>query len=297
MSFSLLLPRVDLECTKDTCDAIESIIGYAPSLAASVIFTTLFALMTIALTIQGILTRTPSFTIAMTLGCICEAIGYAGRIILHSDPFHDAGFKLQVVLLTFAPAFLAAGLYLCLKHLVIIFGAEFSRIKPAWYTYLFISCDVFSIALQGAGGGLASAADEPGSLLDAGNNLMMAGLAFQVFTLTVFAAMCAEYGLRVYRNRHGLNPATEELRRSVKFRGFLAALVVSYLAIQIRCTYRIAEMSGGWGSEIMRDEPLFVGLDSVMCVLAVAVLVVFNPGYCFRYQSFGRKEEDGMGVA
>lgn len=43
--------------------------------------------------------------------------GYGGRLMLHNDPFSDSGFKLQIVLLTFAPAFLAAGIYLNLKHL------------------------------------------------------------------------------------------------------------------------------------------------------------------------------------
>jgi hypothetical protein len=40
--------------------------------------------------------------------------------MLHNDPFSDSGFKLQIVLLTFAPAFFAAGIYLQLKHLYVV---------------------------------------------------------------------------------------------------------------------------------------------------------------------------------
>lgn len=146
---------------------------------------------------------------------------------------------------------------------VITFGAHISRIKPAWYTYIFISCDVLSLALQGAGGGLASAATGPGSLMDAGNNLMMAGLSFQVFTLLAFATLVAEYFVRVWRHRYELNPRTEELRKNRKFRWFLSALVTAYVAILFRCIYRIAEMAGGWGNPIMRDETTFIVLDSL----------------------------------
>lgn len=39
--------------------------------------------------------------------------------MLHNDPFSDSGFKLQIVLLTLAPAFFAAGIYLQLKHLYV----------------------------------------------------------------------------------------------------------------------------------------------------------------------------------
>jgi hypothetical protein len=189
--------------------------------------------------------------------------GYAGRFMLADDPFNSNAFKLQICCLTFAPAFFAAGIYLQLKHIIITFGSSISRIRPAWYTYIFITCDVLSIALQGAGGGLASAAEGPGSLMDAGNNLMMAGLSFQVFTLAVFALLAAEYAVRVYRHRNELNSDTYQLRKSKRFRGFLVAIIVAYLAIQIRCTYRIAEMAGGWGNTIMRDETLFIALDSV----------------------------------
>jgi hypothetical protein len=143
------------------------------------------------------------------------------------------------------------------------FGEEISRIRPAWYTYIFIACDVFSIALQGTGGGLASAADGPGSLLDAGDNVMIAGLAFQVFTLAVFAVLSAEYFWRVSRHQGELNSATESLRASKKFKWFLYALVTAYVTIMARCIYRVAEMAGGWGNPIMRNETVFLVLDSL----------------------------------
>lgn len=172
---------------------------------------------------------------------------------------------LQIILLTLAPAFLTAGIYLQLKHLVITFGDSFSRLKPQWYTWIFITCDLFSIALQGAGGGLASGSSDGGSMLNVGGNITIAGLAFQVFTLLIFGILSVEYFLRVIKHKSELNPATFELRRSMRFKFFIGALILAYSTIMIRCVYRVIEMAGGWGvsNSIMREESLFLALDSL----------------------------------
>ena len=76
---------------------------------------------------------------------------------------------IQLVCLTIAPAFIAGGIYLTLKHMwvpsravldlylcgqkadltrIIIYGAQFSRIAPRWYTWIFVTCDILSILIQ-----------------------------------------------------------------------------------------------------------------------------------------------------
>ena len=196
--------------------------------------------------------------------------GEIGRLILHNNAWSDIGFNLQIVFLTFAPAFLAAGIYLNLKQLIIAFGDSLSRIKPAWYTWLFISCNILSIALQGAGGGVASAASpDQKSLLDTGNGVMVAGMIFQVVTLLLFGVLSVVYAFRVWKYQHELDFEANTLRQSLKFKAFLVALVLAYLVILIRCTYRVAEMSGGWGNPVMKEETLFLALDSLSVVFFV----------------------------
>lgn len=55
---------------------------------------------------------------------------------------------IQLVCLTVSPAFIAGGIYLTLKHIIIIYGSRFSRIRPRLYTWIFVSCDVLSILIQ-----------------------------------------------------------------------------------------------------------------------------------------------------
>ncbi|TKA31400.1 hypothetical protein B0A50_02246 [Salinomyces thailandicus] len=278
-----LLARADENrgCTQNTCPVSESVYGYRPSLGATIFFLILFALSGCLYAWQGLKTKTYFFTWAMILGSLSEILGYVAKLLLWNDPFSDTGFKMSVVLLTFAPAFYAAGIYYTLRHICLTFGPDFSRLKPAWYTYIFISCDLFSIVLQAVGGALASVADDD-ALLNAGDNVMVTGLVTQVFTLVVFGAFAADYAYAAYRHRHELNPATVELRRSLRFKLFIVALWVAFSCILIRCAYRVAELVNGWvHNPILHDQGLFIGLDSVAVGIAALALNVFHPGYCF----------------
>lgn len=284
-SYAHILPRLDPNqgCTPSTCDASQSVYGYAPNLGVTIFFLVLFAISGVVYLVQGILSKTTwFFTIAMILGAISETLGYVAKYLLHKDPFSDTGFKMSVVLLTFAPAFYAAGIYYTLKHICLTFGASFSRLRPKYYTWIFISCDVFSIMLQAAGGAVSSAGTDL-SILNVGTNIMIAGLVTQVFTLVVFGILAADYGFAVLRNKSNLNPATKSLRESLRFKLFIAALVIAYTCILVRCSYRVAELVGGWFRDnyILRSEGLFIGLDSVPCAIAAVVLNIFHPGWCF----------------
>lgn len=308
------------DCTQDTCPVSQSVYGYRPDLVATWFFLILFALSGCIYTWQAFKTRTWFFSTVMILGSVSEVLGYVAKMLLWSDPFSDTGFKMSVVLLTFAPAFVSFAstrpvsqaqnssssnnlvrcghLLYTQAHLVgfdpfsfsvfsdkpisLTFGASFSRLTPNLYTYIFISCDVLSILFQAAGGAIASAASGT-SLLHVGNHVMMTGLSTQVFTLVGFGILAFDYGLSAYRNRDHLNPATADLRRSRMFRMFLVALWVAYFGILIRCCYRVAELADGWSHEnhILRTQGLFIGLDSIPIGIAAVALNIWHPGRCF----------------
>lgn len=300
-SLATLLPRADPNrgCTLATCSPDQSVYGYRANLAATVVFLILFFLSTLTYTAQGLYFRRTAwfFTISMTLGGLSETLGYVAKMLLWNDPFSDTGFKMSVVLLTFAPAFYAAGVYYTLKHICLTFSAELSRLKPKYYTWIFISCDSLSIIMQAIGGAISSATDSM-AILDVGTNIMIAGLVFQVFTLLVFGLFAADYAFACYHHRSQLNPATTALRDTWRFRFFIAALWLAYLGILIRCAYRVAELVQGWtDNPILTDEGLFIGLDSVPCGIAAVVLNIWHPGWCFPKETTrsARMEEEKLG--
>lgn len=267
MSIHQILARDNTDnndCTKDTCPASESIYGYAPSLAASIVFIVIFGISTVVFVVQGWKYRRTwlAFSIVFSLGCALETVGYIARVMLNNDPFSGTGFKLSVVLLTFAPAFMSGGIYLLLKHVCLAFGAQFSRLRPKLYTWIFVSCDIVSIILQAAGGALSAVANTQ-SLLNIGVDVMIAGLAFQVITLVTFAVLAFDFFWSVRKSVDLLKPSSRDLISNRMFKLFIAAATVSYTCILIRCSYRVAELSGGWGNPIMRKESEFIVLESL----------------------------------
>ena len=170
-----------------------------------------------------------------------------------------------MILLTIAPAFLSAGLYIMLKRLVLLFGPQYSRISPNAYAYVFVTADAVSIILQGAGGAISAVATEK-TFLDQGVDIMIAGLVSQVFTLSIFAGLCVDFAMQVKKNRRLLPPARQALISLWRFKFVTGAMAFAFLCIQTRCAYRVAELSQGWGSELMRKEDDFIIMDSMFVI-------------------------------
>jgi hypothetical protein len=144
---------------------------------------------------------------------------------------------------------------------VIVYGEGLSRLKTTLYTRFFIGCDCISLTLQGAGGGVAASA-QGGSNLGLGNNLMLAGLIFQIVTLVVFGLFCIDLAIRVCKTPSGKNPAYSSLRSSSRFQGFLVAVVVTFTTVIVRSLYRVVELGSGWNNKVQRMEAPFIILES-----------------------------------
>ncbi|KAH6643617.1 RTA1 like protein-domain-containing protein [Boeremia exigua] len=275
-------------CSYDTCPLEMSYWGYRPSLVANLAFLLLFGLSTLAYIGQGFLNKAwLGFTIAMVCGCALEVVGYVGRVLAWFDGFTENPFLIQIICLTIAPAFLAAGVYLCLSRIVSTFGTENSRIKPLSYPRIFIPCDIASLVLQALGGGIASAKTHQNENPTLGNNIMIAGLAFQVLTLFIFIVLALDFATRTIGRirklgQNALDPRHAKLRDSWQFKGFIIALSFATLCIFTRCVYRVAELSEGWNGHLIKTQRYFIGLEGAVIIVAVLSLNIFHPGLCFK---------------
>ena len=189
--------------------------------------------------------------------------------------------------MTIGPAFLAAGIYLCLARIVTTVGPEHSRIKPLSYPRIFVPCDIISLILQAVGGGMASISTHNGKDPRKGNHIMVAGLSFQVATLLAFIILAADFAWRTYSGRTHLgqiapNQQQMRLRRSWPFNAFLIALSLSTLCIFTRCVFRVAELSGGWHGYLATTQKYFIGLEGAVIVASVLLLNLCHPDMCFK---------------
>jgi hypothetical protein len=269
------------------CPVSATTYGYRPNLGGNIFFCAAFGLLSITQIGLGIRYRTWTWLIATVIGITMECLGYGGRLIMNENPWSQSGFELQIVMLILAPSFLSASVDLTLKHIVIVFGKQYSHIKPALYTWFFISLDIFSILMQAIGGGVSSAANHgqsfSPSLLQTGNNLMLAGIAIQVAQLVLFGIVTVDYLRRLYRGRRTnvLSERAQDYLKDWKFRGFAVCVVIAYFAILIRCIYRLPEMAHGWGNGLQRQEDTFLVLDGMMILIAAIALTIFHPGFAF----------------
>jgi hypothetical protein len=104
-----------------------------------------------------------------------------------------------LVCLTIGPAFFSASIYLCLSRLVIVYGQDIARFSAKMYTLVFICCDVISLGLQAAGGGIAASAIGGSAEEQSGVNVMIAGLSFQVVSLALFMVLGLDFVLAARR--------------------------------------------------------------------------------------------------
>lgn len=141
---------------------------------------------------------------------------------------------------------------------------------------MFVGSDFISIYVQSAGGGLASAASSNESGFKVGNNMLLAGVSFQVINMTFCGGLILAF---VWRRRQALKlgpvPTTngwdsaavdlppclqgtaEEIQKNSKVVNiFIWSLGVTYFAIIARCIYRLVLCTSHSNRLSAPDHPL-----------------------------------------
>jgi len=178
--------------------------------------------------------------------------------------------SLELVTITIGLAFLSAAIYVTLSQTITHLAPSCSRFPPWTSYYLFIPCDIISLALQAAGGGISSSTIGKNQ---AGVNITLAGLSFQVLTLTLFVGLAVDYAVRCRKFRRsqekidgdlGVNAGrAKENPLSNRFNIFLSFLSPSIICILIRCAYRIDELNEGYHGKLFHKQGLLIRLEGV----------------------------------
>jgi hypothetical protein len=130
------------------------------------------------------------------------------------------------------------------------------------------------LVVQAAGGGIASAASSKvNDNTKPGTNVMVAGIVFQMASITVFVVCAAEFLRRVMARPH----QRQWLKTNVM--PLMFAMIFSVVCIYIRSIYRTIELLQGWTGYLITHEPYFLGLDGSLMVAAVAVFNFIHPGW------------------
>ncbi|KAI9039810.1 RTA1 domain-containing protein [Aspergillus affinis] len=175
--------------------------------------------------------------------------------------------------LVIAPTFFTAGIYVLLGSLIRVLGPESSFLRPKWYLWIFCTCDAISLVVQAIGGGMAaSQAGKVDGDTEPGTYTMVAGIVFQMASITAFV-VCGIDFLRRSRRPHLREQFT------VRMRYLMMATIFSVVVIYVRSIYRTVELLEGWKAYLITTEWFFIGLDGITMVLAVVVFNFIHPGW------------------
>ncbi|KAL3434459.1 RTA1 like protein-domain-containing protein [Aspergillus tetrazonus] len=268
-------------------DGIGTPYGYVPSLAAGIVFLVLFGLTMVGQAVQFAWKRT-WWCAVFAVGSLTEVIGWAGRTWSAECPYNTNAFLMQITTLIIAPTFYTAGVYVLLGRFIELLGRDSSILSPRVYLIIFVTCDIISLVVQAIGGGMASvaAAQENGNTTP-GTNIMVAGIIFQMASITVFVLCAADFVRRTLARR-----LLQNYTKTIV--PLLAAMVFSVLCIYVRSIYRTIELLEGWSGYLITTERFFIALDGSMMVLAVAIFNLIHPGWFLPESGHGGKGgEDG----
>ena len=196
-----------------------------------------------------------------------EIIGYIFRILAaKKNPYSVAYFVAQYFCIVVAPVFFSAAIYTIINVMINRTGREYAPLPPKVILGIFIACDVVATVIQILGAALVGKAYSSGTNPDTPNNILLAGLAFQVFSFAIFIIVLV---LFLRRSRRVT---------SKQFKIFAAATFIATLAVYLRTCIRLAETAEGLLKFLSTHEAIFGCLEFLPIILAVYIFIYFHPG-------------------
>lgn len=297
------------------------------SVPVNLLFAILFFLLLLMYFYLGLIRgKTRYFATCLLCGCGLEIAGYVARTIGHYHWSNTNIFLCQIISLTIAPAFVMAGVYYLLTQLIIIHGgAEFTFLRPSYISWIFVCCDVASLFIQAAGGITAAVKLRLFENTKSGTYIMVGGIAFQVFSMTLYLALLFNFMYRIYfksidlkfnivtfchllfntkrgrkirldyKYEQQYDSSFEKIRQRPLFNYLPLAIIMASLFIYVRCIYRVLELSEGWRGYLITHEAFILTLDALMVLLSCLTFIPFHPVFVFGKdvhisvrQSFGK---------
>lgn len=205
-----------------------------------------------------------------------EIVGYVFRLKSSpppvGNPYKVINFIIQYFFIVVAPVFLSGAIYTTLTSLIDALGESLSPfgLKKKLILFFFITSDVIATITQVVGAALIGAAESDDKSPDRGNNILLAGLVYQVFTFLLFLFLLLVFLSKARKVATGTGAGG--------LMQFSGAIVVSSLFVYLRTIFRLAETAEGVGGYASTHEAFFGALEFAPIVLAILILGWWHPG-------------------
>ncbi|KAG2139842.1 RTA1 like protein-domain-containing protein [Suillus bovinus] len=257
---------------------------YVPTEWICILFVVLYSISTVLHLGQALKYRLWWMIPTATFAGILEILGWSARLWSSRSPKLLTPYEMQIVGTIIAPTPLVAANFIILGRIIGQVGPQFSRLTPRLYTIVFCCFDIVCLIVQAVGGASAAHAANTKTSASMGANIMLGGIAAQLFAIVLYVALASETLLRLRYDmpfRYVEQPRMlEKGQRAVskKLRLMIYGMAFCTLCIFIRSVYRTIELANGWNGPVISTERYFDWLDGGMVTLAIYTLNFFHPG-------------------
>ncbi|KAH7103507.1 RTA1 like protein-domain-containing protein [Auriculariales sp. MPI-PUGE-AT-0066] len=273
-------------------ESMIAIYGYTPWLSANSAAVACFAaLLGVHLAWMIKYKRTRIFQFLLVLACAMELVGYIFRTMSSKNPFIVIRFVLNYFFIVCAPIFVSAAIYLGLAKLLPGLPPRSSPLGAKALIGVFVAIDTVTILTQivGAaliGSGYSAQADgrKPAIEPEDANRILLAGLSVQSAASVLFIFILVRVIVRGSRAASGVRTA-------------LYLLLASDLLIVLRTLFRLAESAEGTFSGVSANQGLFVALEMIPVIVAVALWAFVPLGRSMVIEADGEREWNGRDKA
>ncbi|KAJ8522260.1 hypothetical protein ONZ45_g1130 [Pleurotus djamor] len=268
--------------------------GYVPTQYVAYIF------VAVSHSVQAVMTRSWWLFPTACFGGAIEVLGWIGRLWSSYSVYESTPFQIQILATIIAPTPLVAANFMILGRIILRLGPSYSRLRPKWYTWTFLGCDILGFVIQMLGGLIVLAATNNNSDPTNGSNIIILGIVFQLCAIILYILCGGEFYLRYLYKKPCRSDPQPVTGSTVSTRGVLTrrlriltgALIFSTVCLVIRAVYRTIELLEGWGGHTMITEWYFNVFDGAMIVLASVAFNIAHPGYLLAEEPFGEQRED-----
>ncbi|KAI0639450.1 RTA1-domain-containing protein [Trametes polyzona] len=267
----------------------QNLYGYVPDRDVCIIFVVLFSVSAAIHLAEAVYWRMSWLFATAVFAGVAEIVGWAARLWSSYSPFAQDPYIMQLCVTIIAPSPLVAALFILFGRISERLGEHYGRLSPMWYSIIFLTCDIISLVTQGVGGGIAGSSIGNQSDVDLGGNIMLAGIIFQLASISIFVLLMGEYFIRYLTDRPARkpkkDPAAEESysfsrgEMTPRMRLMIISVLAMTVFLVIRSVYRMIELIDGFTGKIIQTEIYFNIFDGAMVVCAIYTLNVLHPGW------------------
>ena len=187
-----------------------------------------------------------------------ECLGYIVRVITVHRP-EKGDYIVSLLLILLAPILTAYVNYSVTGKMLELADKRVAGLAPVWIARIFVTSDIATFLIQGIGG--AMTISDSIEVVNAGKNLVTAGLAVQLasFCLFIFVALCLQFQEQY------------ELTSSVMAHKIFWGIHLTMICLIVRTVYRLIQFQSGHTGYCTVNEWTFYVFDTAAMVVAFLI--------------------------